>query len=191
MICYALSLLAKRGQHITLYEVLENDLKELPAASLDVINKMGKVHIVPTDMQLEKKLLIENNSLRSPRYIYNLLGRLGKKRCALCECEIPEIIQGAHIWPVASIKKAPTISFEEKLQHTTSGENGIWLCENHHKLFDENLITISESGIVKFNNYLEKKHITYLDSITTINTLPDEYMTDKFIEYLSLRNKAV
>lgn len=191
MICYALSLLAKQDQHITLYEVLEKDLKELPTASLDVIAQMGKVNIVPTDMQLEKKLLIENNSLRSPRYIYNLLGRLGKKRCALCECEIPEIIQGAHVWSVADIKRVPTISFEEKLQHATSGENGIWLCENHHKLFDENLITISDSGVVKFNSHLEKKHIIYMESITTINTLPEEYMTDKFVEYLSLRNKAV
>ena len=101
LICYALSMLAKREQRITLYEVLEHDLKELPKSSLNVINGMGVIRVVPTDLQLEKKAFEENNSLRSPRYIYNLLNKLGKKHCAMCGCEIPEIIQGAHIWPVA------------------------------------------------------------------------------------------
>ena len=166
MICYAISLLAKQNQIINLYEVLEKNLKELPVTSLNVIMQMGKINIVPTDMQLEKKLLLENNSLRSPRYIYNLFNRLGAKKCALCECEIPEIIQGAHIWPVASIKKTNLLSFEEKLEHAISGDNGIWLCENHHKLFDENIIMISKHGKIKFSNNLEKKHIIYLDSIS-------------------------
>ncbi len=191
MICYAISLLAKQNQIINLYEVLEKNLKELPVTSLNVIRQMGKINIVPTDMQLEKKLLLENNSLRSPRYIYNLFNRLGAKKCALCECEIPEIIQGAHIWPVASIKKTNLLSFEEKLEHAISGDNGIWLCENHHKLFDENIIMISKHGKIKFSNNLEKKHIIYLDSITTKYTLPNKYMTNKFVKYLSLRNKIM
>lgn len=191
MICYAISLLAKKNQIITLYEVLEKNLKELPVTSLNIIRKMGKINIVPTNMQLEKKLLLENNSLRSPRYIYNLFNRLGTKKCALCECEIPEIIQGAHIWPVASIKKTNLLSFEEKLEHAISGDNGIWLCENHHKLFDENIIMISKHGKIKFSNNLEKKHIIYLNSITTKYTLPNKYMTNKFVKYLSLRNKVM
>ena len=96
--------------------MLEGDLKELPASSLDVLNKMPNITVVPTDMQLEKKELVQNNSLRSPRYIYNLLSHLGRKHCALCNCEIPELIQGAHIWPVSEIKKAPLLSDEEKIK---------------------------------------------------------------------------
>lgn len=190
MICYALSMLAKPGQHLTLYEVLEKDLKELPEASLNVISKMGVIRVVPTDMLLEKRAFEENNSLRSPRYIYNLLDRLGKKCCALCGCEIPEIVQGAHIWPVADIKKTSYLTLEEKIAHAISGENGIWLCENHHKLFDENLLMFDENGNVLFSSQLGLKNTAFIETITTIRTLPNDYMTDKFVSYIRRRNQA-
>lgn len=191
LICYALSMLAKREQRITLYEVLEQDLKELPKSSLNVINGMGVIRVVPTDLQLEKKAFEENNSLRSPRYIYNLLNKLGKKHCAMCGCEIPEIIQGAHIWPVALIKKQGHISFEDKLQHATNGDNGLWLCENHHKLFDQNIISISHSGDIMFSKSLSTENATFLSNITTYKHLPEQIMTEKFVHYLDLRNKAI
>lgn len=191
LICYALSILAKKEQKITLYEVLEKDLKELPKSSLTVIKAMGVIRIVPTDLQLEKKAFEENNSLRSPRYIYNLLNRLGKKHCAMCGCEVPEIIQGAHIWPVADIKKQNHIVFEEKLKHATSGDNGLWLCENHHKLFDQNIISISHSGSVLFSKVLSKENEEFLSTITTYRQLPKHIMTDQFVYYLDLRNKVI
>lgn len=191
LICYALSILAKKEQKITLYEVLEKDLKELPESSLNVIKSMGIIRVVPTDLQLEKKVFEENNSLRSPRYIYNLLNRLGKKHCAMCGCEISEIIQGAHIWPVALIKKQGHITFEEKLQHATSGDNGLWLCENHHKLFDQNIISISHSGDILFSNSLSSENKEFLNNITTNKHLPEQIMTEQFVSYLDLRNKAI
>lgn len=191
LICYALSILAKKEQKITLYEVLEKDLKELPESSLSVIKSMGIISVVATDLQLEKKVFEENNSLRSPRYIYNLLNRLGKKHCAMCGCEIPEIIQGAHIWPVAMIKKQGNISFEEKLQHATSGDNGLWLCENHHKLFDQNIISISNKGHILFSNSLSSENEVFLSNITTYRQLPEQILTNQFVNYLELRNQAI
>ncbi len=191
LICYALSILAKKEQRITLYEVLENDLKELPESSLSVIRSMNIIRVVPTDVQLEKKVFEENNSLRSPRYIYNLLNRLGKKHCVMCGCEIPEIIQGAHIWPVALIKKQGHITFEERLQHATSGDNGLWLCENHHKLFDQNIISISHSGDILFSNSLSVENSKFLSSITPYRQIPKQIMTDQFVNYLDLRNQAI
>lgn len=107
LICYALSTLCQPGQRIKLYEVLEGDLKELPEASLNVISRMGIIDVVPTDMTLEKRIYDgKETSLRSPRYTYNLFNKLGNKHCALCNCEIPELIQGAHILPVAEIGRA-------------------------------------------------------------------------------------
>lgn len=180
----------KKEQKITLYEVLEKDLKELPKSSLDVIKNMGIIRVVPTDLQLEKKAFEENNSLRSPRYIYNLLNKLGKKRCAMCGCEIPKIIQGAHILPVALIKKQEHITFEEKLKHATNGENGLWLCENHHTLFDQNIISISHFGNIVFSDSLSSESEKFLSNITTYRQLPEQIMTDQFVHYLDLRNKA-
>lgn len=191
MMCYALSMLKKSRQKITLYEVLEQDLKELPEVSRNVINQMGAIDIVPTDMTLEKKLFEENDSLRSPRYIYNLLEHVGPKRCVLCDCGIPELVQGAHVWPVASIKKEGSLSFEEKLKRAIDGHNGLWLCENHHKLFDENIIMIDDNGKVKYRDSLPTEHLDFISQITTIDIIPDYLMTDRFTEYLWRRNQAI
>lgn len=189
MMSYALSYLAQPHQNITLYEILDGDLKELPKSSLDVLSYMDNVKVVPTDMQLEKRAFEENNSLRSPRYIYNLLDRLGQKHCALCNCAIPELIQGAHIWPIAAIKKAPALTLEQKLNHAISAENGLWLCENHHKMFDQRLISIDENGVILYKEQLEQKHILFIDEITINKKLPDEILTDNFLQYLELRNR--
>lgn len=190
MMCYALSTLATNNQIITLYEMLEGNLSELPkTSSLKVLQRMNNVNIVPTNLQLEKRVFEENNSLRSPRYIYNLLDRLGPKHCALCNCEIPELIQGAHIWPVSYIKKAGHLSLEQKLHHATNGENGLWLCENHHKMFDQGLIAFDALGKVLYRNHLEQRHIHFMNEITTNKQLPDEMLTNSFLEYLDLRNR--
>lgn len=189
LMCYAISMLAQSYYKLTLYEMLEGELKELPSSSLNVIEKMKNITIIPTDMQLEKKAFIENDSLRSPRYIYNLLNRLGPKRCALCNCEIPELIQGAHIWPVADIKRAPNFTIEQKLDHATCGENGLWLCENHHKMFDEGLIYINRDGNINYKNDIEYKHIVFMNEVTTTKRLSQEYLTNKFLDYLDIRNR--
>ncbi len=189
MMCYALSFLAQPRQNITLYEMEEGNLKNLPAPSLEVIRRMNNVQVVTTNRQIERVAFERNNSLRSPRYIFNLLERFGQKRCALCDCEIPELIQGAHVWPVSAIKNAPMLSIEEKITHATNGENGLWLCENHHKMFDEELLYINTNGSVTFRKNLENKHIIFMDRTTTIKQLPNEYLSDGFIQYLTLRNK--
>lgn len=188
MICYAISTLLQINQKATIYEMIEGDLKKLPKPSLTVLQKMGNISIVSTDMQLEKHEFTKNNSLRSPKYIYNLLSHLGRKHCALCNCEIPELIQGAHIWPVAEIKKAPLLSDEDRIKHATAAENGLWLCENHHKMFDEDLITINPDGSITYKDELEEQHIIFIDTVTTVKMLPPEILTEQFLEYLALRN---
>ena len=136
LICYAMSKIIGHAEKIKLYEILEGNLKELPESSLQVLRKMDMVDIIKTDLTFEKRIFEESrgNQLRSPRYQYNLLDKLGEKHCALCGCTIPDIIQGAHIWPVASIRAAKSISLDDKVRYATDGDNGLWLCENHHMI---------------------------------------------------------
>ena len=136
LICYAMSKIIGYTEKIKLYEILEGNLKELPESSLQVLRKMDMVDIIKTDLTFEKRIFEESrgNQLRSPRYQYNLLDKLGEKHCALCGCTIPDIIQGAHIWPVASIRAAKSISLDDKVRYATDGDNGLWLCENHHMI---------------------------------------------------------
>ena len=188
LMCYALCALAQSNYTLTLYEFTEGNLRKLPKPSRDVLKKMGNMNIISTGMQLEKKEFIENNSLRSPVYIYNLLNRLGQKHCALCNCEIPELIQGAHIFPVAKIKKMEHLPFEQRLEYATDGENGLWLCENHHKMFDDGLIHINNDGTVSYRDNLEQRYLNFMNEVTTTRALPKEYLTDSFLRYLQWRN---
>ena len=190
LMCYAASHLRRNGQTIELYEVLEGDLKELPAASLQVIRQMGTIDVIPTDMTLEKTLFERQDSLRSPRYIYNLLEKLGSKHCVLCDCQIPELIQGAHIWPVAEIKRERAMPFEEKPRCAIDGDNGLWLCENHHKMFDSNMISFNENGELIFPNGIERRHMRFIDRVTPFKQLPDFVLTEKFLEYLWRRMQS-
>ena len=188
LICYALSTLWQPGQHIKLYEVLEGDLKELPEASLNVIHQMGIIDVVPTDMTLEKRIFDgKETSLRSPRYTYNLFNKLGNKHCALCNCEIPELIQGAHILPVAAIKRMHSIPIEKRLEYALDGENGLWLCENHHKMFDEGMISFDYNGGLLLRNDIDNRHMRFIDETTKNKVLAPEFLTDRFLWYLEQR----
>lgn len=188
LICYALSSLWQPGQRIKLYEVLEGDLKELSVASLNVIKQMGIIDVVPTDMTLERRIYDgKETSLRSPRYTYNLFNKLGNKHCALCDCEIPELIQGAHILPVAAIRRMISIPIEMRLEYALDGDNGLWLCENHHKMFDEGMIFFDNHGCLLLRNDIDQRQKRFIDEITKYKVLPTEFLTDKFLWYLEQR----
>lgn len=193
LICYAMSMIIEHAEKIKLYEILEGNLKELPESSLQVLRKMDTVDIIKTDLTFEKRIFEESrgNQLRSPRYQYNLLDKLGEKHCALCGCTIPDIIQGAHIWSVASIRAAKSISIDDKVRYATDGDNGLWLCENHHKLFDRNIIAIMSDGHVKYNRNLSTAYIPYLHTLTENTQLPSIYLTKSFKHYVELRNRTL
>lgn len=193
LICYAMSKIIGSIEKIKLYEIIEGNLKELPESSLQVLRKMNSVDIIKTDLTFEKRIFEESrgNYLRSPRYQYNLLDKLGEKRCALCGCTIPDIIQGAHIWPVSSIKAENSISIDEKVRFATDGDNGLWLCENHHKLFDRNILTIMNDGSVKYNRDLSIIHIPYLHTLTENTHLSAVYLNENFKYYVDRRNRSL
>ena len=191
LICYAISKLARSEDSITLYEYNEKDLKELPAASLEVLRSMGNINIVNIDDEIERRELEENNSLRSPRFNARLLDRLGERHCVLCNCAISEIIQGAHIWPVADIKRITTLSPDEKLAYATDSENGLWMCQNHHKMFDSNILLLSATGEVSYNDNLSEDDVHYIDSVTTVTNLPTRLVTPSYIKYIGKRYALV
>lgn len=174
---------------IEVYEIQEGGLKKLPASAREIIISLG-ASIITSNLVLERdrEEFETNDSLRSPTYIYNLLEKLGEKKCSLCDCEIPQIIQGAHIWPVDGIKRANNIDIGRKLQHAIDGDNGLWLCNNHHKLFDINMLFIASDGRLKYKSNIETSHEEYLRDFTINNRLSNDILTPNFIEYLEKRN---
>lgn len=173
---------------IELYEIQEGNLNKLPKESRDVIGALN-AKIITSDIQLEQQRFEKSDSLRSPAYIFNLLAKLGNKKCVLCGCEIPQIIQGAHIWPVSNIKKIANIDMNEKIKHATAGDNGLWLCNNHHKLFDSDILYIATDGVVKYKQEMQKPYEIFLKSITNNHRIDNAVLSGSFLYYLRKRNK--
>ena len=192
LLAIAVSRIADRP--IELYNICEKDLKKLPQASIDTIKSLGNISLFYTTLFLDKHLHIddsERTKLRSASYLYNLYCRLGYKKCALCSCEIPEIIQGAHIWGVSQISRCNHLDEEAKFSHAINGNNGLWLCQNHHKLFDSNIIMIDRNGIVRIKDGLVAKDIAFIRNTTFKNSLDDSMLTDEFRWYITKRNEEL
>lgn len=189
LICYALNEVT--NNQIKVYEIKEGNLQKLPEPSRSKLISLG-IDIETVSLTIERSYFEEDNeNLRSPRYNYNLLAKYGDKKCALCECEIPEIIQGAHIWPVADIKRENELSQDEKLAFAIDGDNGLWLCNNHHKLLDSHIIKIFEDNSVKYKSSLNVSQSNYLSKITTNNRLPENIVNESMAEYIVKRNRNI
>ncbi|MHB1681057.1 MAG: HNH endonuclease [bacterium] len=189
LLCLAISELAT--DKIELYEIKEGNLKSLPKLAREVILSLDKFTIITSDLTLERNEFNNNDSLRSPAFVYNLLEKYGDKKCALCECEIPQIIQGAHIWRVADIKRKNEINQEQKLQAAKDGDNGIWLCNNHHKLFDINMFLINEKGEIKYKSNIREIDENYIHHITNNHQIHNDILTPTFMQYLQKRNNTL
>jgi hypothetical protein len=188
LICLAA---ARLSDYVEMYEICEQDLRALPEPDVRAIEQMGNVKIIPTDRTMERRAFESETNFRSPTFIYNLFQKFQKKECAFCECMIPEIIAGAHIWPVAEIKRAEHLSLEQKLASVTDGNNGLWLCHNHHKMFDGNLVTINQNGKILYGNGLPEVYTSFIRKITTKDSIPSGIYTSPFAKYLDLRNRAL
>lgn len=187
----AIAAAAITDRPIDLYNICEHALTHLPQSSLNTIKALGNISIYDTSISLEKRTFISqagNNEFRSPIYQRNLLQRLGRKHCVLCGCEIPEIIQGAHVWGVAEIARDDHFSDDMKFDHAISGENGLWLCQNHHKLFDSHYLSFNMDGHVLIPNNLRAEDGQFIRTITEKGSLGNQIMTDNFKWYLSQRN---
>ena len=192
LLAVAVSKIADRP--VDLFNICEQDLKMLPEASRNTIDKLGNIDMYYTSLFLDKHQYMEQEDktvLRSPTYQYNLLNRIGTKRCVLCGCEIAEIVQGAHIWGVAQISKDASIDDDTKFGHAISGHNGMWLCQNHHKLFDSNIILIDNGGRVRIKDGLASKDISFIRDTTFTVALDGSMLSDNFKYYLSQRNQTL
>lgn len=186
ILCLALSEIA--DSKVQLFQIGEGGLTELPQKARDAIESLGVVKIYTSNKTIEKKDFEENDSLRSIEYVYNLLEKLGDKKCAFCGCEISQIVHGAHIWPVTDIKKDKTLSQDKKLDCALDGENGLWLCQNHHKLLDANILRISKNGRVKYKSEINRLNVLFLKYITRQTKLHSTILSNKFTYYLRKRN---
>ena len=154
--------------------------------------------------------------LRNQELFKNNLRKKGvQTKCYLCGCEIENILEAAHLWGVADIRKANNEEINtllskdcmqdlidnEDLHHNeqfykryilaNSGDNGIWLCRNHHGLFDSNFYCFdSNSGKVIIKLDIDEESKIFFDLITERNFLPSEVLNEKTKQFLSKRQET-
>lgn len=198
LLCFALSAISDKP--VRLFQISDNDSEYLSDNDIEAIkiyaNQSGKVKIDVLDDTYEfdednEQPLIHTTaeeSLRSPRFIFNLLGKTGgHKCCSLCHCEIESIIQGAHIYPVQAIKQRTDLPFSERLRMATDENNGLWLCENHHKLFDRGLIRF-ERGRLVIMPKLKPNDASFVNTISPYREIEHAYFTPAMAEYFYKRD---
>lgn len=160
--------------------------------------------------QAKRKQKLRNQEL----FKNNMRMKGVQTKCYLCGCEIENILEAAHLWGVHEIKKAskrdiniivsnPNMTdlidknnphhqelFYKKYVLANSGDNGVWLCSNHHGLFDNNYYCFESTNgkvIIKFNATEESKE--FFNSITHSQTLPKEILTSKTKIFLTKREE--
>ena len=192
LLCFAISAITDKP--VKLFQILDNDAK--------AISKQDKIAIESYSIKYGKNVIdvlddsyqfdgdtgdnIKDN-LRSPKFIFNLLQKFdGEKKCVLCDCKIESIIQAAHIYPVADIRKRHDLDFSTKFKLAIDGDNGIWLCENHHKLFDSGLIWFEE-GKLCVSHKLDVDDIIFVKQVTTIDKIAPKYINERMLAYFDSR----
>jgi predicted restriction endonuclease len=186
MLCYAMSKVAENDQKITFYEMIEKKLKSIPQNLENILKKCRNVNVQRMNESLDKKSIKSSRKIRSHMFLRNLLQYLGDKECAFCECDIPEVIDGAHVWAVASIKKQ-NITEEKKFSFVVDKNNGMWLCKNHHKIFDSGMISVLNDGQIRIADRIGESKRRFVERITNKTKLDDKYITPEFISYLEKR----
>lgn len=74
--------------------------------------------------------------------------------------KVPDTIQlVTHIFPVAAIRRMDSIPLEKRLELAIDGDNGLWLCENHHNMFDEGMISFDNHGALLLRNDIDRRHM--------------------------------
>lgn len=154
-------------KEINLFQVMDNNSKKLSNNFKDMAEQLNIIiddKSYSFDDLSNKEVSEKTLNLRNKNFIYNLYDRFGKKKCLLCDCEIDSLIEGAHIFPIEAIKNS-NLSDEKKLELAIDGKNGIWLCQNHHKLFDTHYITLNKNGF-KLEGRIDKNDKNFIKRIT-------------------------
>lgn len=169
------------------------------------------------EKNLEENAYLSAKSRKDPRNQSLFRNNIRKKgvptKCVICGNDNPAILKAAHLWEVSSIKNADanTINsfirvnslfdlIDQTSQHknelffkkyclTNSGDNGIWLCGNHHDLFDQNYFYFeSELGTVVLHFQDEHQAAMFLTETVEDCRIPVQVLTQATKAFIAQRN---
>lgn len=198
-------------------EELSDPVKEIfTLANLDIkystTEDFMKERIKEDNTYLKYK---QANEVRNQPLFRNNIRRKGiPTECVICGEDDPKLLDAAHLWEVNQIKNSTLKEvnefikvnnlediiklssefsgefFYKKYYLANSGDNGVWLCKNHHKQFDLNYFCFdSEYGkiILKFDS--PETAIKFEAELKNKN-LPEEILTELTKSFLYKRQLA-
>ena len=194
LLCMAIVAIATKN--VRLFQIIDNKSKKISKNDVKAINIFKEIkgndnfHIMEETIAFDEDGNETTDNLRLAKFIYNLFAKYGSpKCCALCDCKVEKIVQGAHIYPIAKIRNNNSLSEEKKIEYATDADNGLWLCENHHKLFDSGLIAFTNDEFA-IPPEVEKEDREFIESITKHYKIKRSYFNDKMRFYFNLRNNS-
>lgn len=147
----------------------------------------------------------EANNLRNQSLFRKNMRRIGMPEvCVICGEDNTRILEAAHLWEVSKISKATKQEIDEFIQNNTidsildlnnehrdelfykkykianAGENGVWMCNNHHGLFDSNYFCIdSEDGkiLLKFGDDASARE--FAEEYQNVNLIESGILTER------------
>lgn len=123
------------------------------------------------------------------RFRINLMEKFNGQKCVLCDCQIGPLIIASHIHRITDIKKS-SLPYDKKVELAVHKDNGLWLCANHDKMFENGIITFKKDGNV-VRHKLDLGHHSYYNYITTNLSIDKSAITPDLIKFLILHHKRV
>ena len=147
-------------KRIVIYQVEDNGQKSLTGPDKKILLSNGfefGEDIISEEFNRVNLEAPEKDLRDQPAFRLNLLKKYGDKKCYLCDCDIDSMIIASHIHRVTDIKNDSTLADEEKKKQIIDGDNGLWLCANHDKLFEYGLIYFDDQKLLISNRLNEEQ----------------------------------
>ena len=171
-------------------QVQEHGTEEISSTDRQLLEYFG-VNLTDGAIVLEDRRVYNKSTCRNQdEFKYNLLGKYGRKKCYLCDCDIESNIIASHIHRITDIDNS-SLSDVEKRKQAVDANNGLWLCANHDKMFENGILTFDKNGCLILNKTLRINQIKYIEYITKVLKISNDHLTQELIAYLLLHNKRV
>jgi len=185
---------------IVFYPVLDNQSIDLSANQRNILTDEGLVYgdsieLLPTGYARASRDTSRNTSV----FHYNLLQKFGDKQCYLCGCDLEHLVIGAHIERITDIDRSAVYTINEKNERATDGDNGLWLCANHDKMFEYGLIYFDNNYIMRISSFIrsetqqdfikrsvfDMKRVYDSQTNNTIFEVRDEHRNPQMLNYIN------
>ena len=171
------------------------------------------------DMRKESNVYLKHkaeNNIRNQSLFRKNMRKVGTPQvCVICGEDNTRILEAAHIWEINSIRNADVIElnaflkidsikdlfdlnnehrnevFYKKYIIANAGENGVWMCNNHHGLFDRNFFCFDSGNgkiLLRFDSPVDAYE--FAENFKEVDLIRDNILTDKSRPFFIKRQMA-